>query len=167
MKLEMVISGGQTGADQAGLRAARACGFRTGGTAPKGWETEDGQAPWLADWGLVECQTPGFVARTRINAKNADMSILFGNDGSPGSRLLIGVERRIKSRYDLRPPPLRIKHKGFRPEVLVSWIEQFRPRVINVAGNRESSAPGIGVWVERHLIQAFEMLRDSGYKKYG
>jgi hypothetical protein len=29
-KLKRIISGGQTGADQAGLRAARACGFETG-----------------------------------------------------------------------------------------------------------------------------------------
>jgi Circularly permutated YpsA SLOG family len=50
--IELVISGGQTGADQAGLRAARASGIRCGGMAPKGWLTEAGPAPWLADYGL-------------------------------------------------------------------------------------------------------------------
>jgi hypothetical protein len=54
--IERVISGGQTGADQGGLRAAQACGIPTGGWAPRGWLTEAGPAPWLADWGLVECQ---------------------------------------------------------------------------------------------------------------
>jgi hypothetical protein len=34
--LERVISGGQSGVDQASLRAARAAGFPTGGRAPKG-----------------------------------------------------------------------------------------------------------------------------------
>lgn len=53
--LERVISGGQTGADQAALRAARACGIPTGGWAARGWLTEDGPAPWLAEWGLAEC----------------------------------------------------------------------------------------------------------------
>ena len=47
-----IISGGQTGVDQAALRAAKACGIPTGGWAPKGWRTEDGPAPWLADLGL-------------------------------------------------------------------------------------------------------------------
>ena len=43
--LEPVISGGQTGADQAGLRAAQACGIPTGDQAPRGWLTEAGPAP--------------------------------------------------------------------------------------------------------------------------
>ncbi|HJT77421.1 MAG TPA: putative molybdenum carrier protein, partial [Gemmataceae bacterium] len=37
--LERVISGGQTGADQAGLAAAKACGIPTGGWMPKGFLT--------------------------------------------------------------------------------------------------------------------------------
>ncbi len=46
--LDRVISGGQTGADQAALRAARAAGIPTGGWAPLGWKTEEGPAPRLA-----------------------------------------------------------------------------------------------------------------------
>ena len=45
--LSFVISGGQTGVDQAALRAARTAGIPTGGFAPLGWSTEDGPAPWL------------------------------------------------------------------------------------------------------------------------
>ena len=40
--LEMVISGGQTGADRGGLIAAKALGIPTGGTAPLGYKTEAG-----------------------------------------------------------------------------------------------------------------------------
>lgn len=43
----LIISGGQTGADQAGWRAARRCGLATGGRMPREFETEDG--PRLAD----------------------------------------------------------------------------------------------------------------------
>jgi hypothetical protein len=50
--LERVISGGQTGVDQAALRVAKAIGLATGGWAPLGWETEDGPASWLAGYGL-------------------------------------------------------------------------------------------------------------------
>jgi hypothetical protein len=53
--IERVVTGGQTGADQGGLRAARAAGIATGGWAPQGWltESEDGRRnvpdPSLAD----------------------------------------------------------------------------------------------------------------------
>jgi len=62
--LKNIVSGGQTGADQAGLRAAKAAGIETGGWAPHGWTTEKGPAPWLADYGLAECPIPGYPART-------------------------------------------------------------------------------------------------------
>src|SRR5262249_12492939 len=45
MLLDKVISGGQTGADQGALRAARATGIPTGGWAPRRWlvESDDGR----------------------------------------------------------------------------------------------------------------------------
>ena len=42
-----VISGGQTGADQAGLVAARRFGIPTGGWMPRGWKTSGDK---LAKW---------------------------------------------------------------------------------------------------------------------
>ena len=48
------ISGGQTGADFAGLEAARICGILTVGTAPKGFRTLDGSNPDLGSvYGLI------------------------------------------------------------------------------------------------------------------
>jgi predicted Rossmann-fold nucleotide-binding protein len=44
--LTRVISGGQTGVDQAALRAAKTRGIATGGFAPKGWLTE--KASWCS-----------------------------------------------------------------------------------------------------------------------
>src|SRR3546814_7241191 len=83
----LVISGGQTGADQGGLLGARDAGVRTGGTAPRDWRTEDGAAPWLAEFGLVESQRKSYAARTRANAEAADGTVLFGNPLSAGSAL--------------------------------------------------------------------------------
>jgi hypothetical protein len=83
--LTKVISGGQTGADQGGLRAAQAAGIATGGWAPKGWLTEspDGRrdvaTPQLADFGLVECPEPGYPARTAANARESDGTPWFGD----------------------------------------------------------------------------------------
>jgi integrase len=52
--IEKVVTGGQAGADQGGLRAARAAGIATGGFAPKGWATEAGPGhPGRLDAGNV------------------------------------------------------------------------------------------------------------------
>src|SRR3546814_12294289 len=81
----LVISGGQTGADQGGLLGARAAGVRTGGTAPRDWRTEDGAAPWLAEVGLVASPRNTYAARTRTNAGTADGPSLFER-GRPTAR---------------------------------------------------------------------------------
>jgi Circularly permutated YpsA SLOG family len=56
--VERVISGGQTGADQAGLAAAKLLGIPTGGCMRRGWLTEDGSRSDLAAaYGLPEAET--------------------------------------------------------------------------------------------------------------
>jgi Circularly permutated YpsA SLOG family len=53
-----VVSGGQTGADQAGWRATEACGIPTGGWMPKGFLTEEGPLRWSANvYGAREMPT--------------------------------------------------------------------------------------------------------------
>ena len=54
-----IISGGQTGADQAGLAVAKRLGIPTGGFVPKGFLTEAGPRPDLAaEYGLEEPTRP-------------------------------------------------------------------------------------------------------------
>jgi hypothetical protein len=91
--IERVISGGQTWADETGLRAARVCGLSTGGWAPHGWLTEAGLVPWLADWGLVECregetEAERYRARRRCVA-DGSAALVFGDLSTPESRGLI------------------------------------------------------------------------------
>jgi len=72
-----IISGGQTGADQGGLIAARELGIPSGGTAPKDWLTESGSnEQLLRSFGLVECAEPGYDARTRKNVVDSDGTLL-------------------------------------------------------------------------------------------
>jgi hypothetical protein len=180
--LRKVISGGQSGVDVGALRAAKACGLETGGTAAQGWMTEDGPAPWLAtEFGLVECSEPGYPARTRANVVAADLSLLIGDDTSPGSRLLISIEQEIQASTwqegsKNRPPPYRVRPVALRAEpvahlgivrpdyrVVARWITENDVQVLNVAGNRESRSPcwmheGIGKWTERFLAAVFEAL---------
>ncbi|HJZ54171.1 MAG TPA: putative molybdenum carrier protein, partial [Gemmataceae bacterium] len=145
--IERVITGGQTGADQGGLRAARAAGIATGGFAARGWETEAGPAPWLADFGLVECETPGYPARTEANVRAADAVLWFGSTDTPGGKLTLGWCHRAGKLSLLVTAGVPI-----RPPRAVAFLREHpHVKVLMIAGNKESKSPGIGEQVERFL----------------
>lgn len=149
-----IISGGQTGADQAGLRAGRTLGIATGGHVPKGWRTEEGACPWLATFGCVESSSSDYAPRTIYNIRNADFTLWFGNPHSPGGRLTVGTcesdfRAHVKIPFPCDPATYDRLFVAFRRY----WQSPiWAPCVINIAGNRESTNPGIGVWVEQFLL---------------
>jgi hypothetical protein len=155
MALMKIISGGQTGADQGGLLAARELGIPTGGTAPHGWQTETGpQESLLKGFGLVECREPGYPARTRLNVMNADGTLLVGQYRSGGSALTANVAREGgKPLFHLRLSPGLVPDRE-RIEEFRHWLQQHDIRVLNVAGNRESDSPGIEAFTRQFLIKA-------------
>ena len=158
--LDKVVSGGQTGADQGGWRAARACGVATGGWMPLGWLTEDGPRPDLAAlYGAAEMPTARYRARTEQNVRDSDATLWFGSVDSPGAKVTLqAAESMGKPRMIVRAG------REVRPSDVAAWIAEQRVRVLNVAGNRESKAPGIGGRVERFLCVVFARL---GYERQG
>lgn len=94
-----VISGGQTGADRAGLDAAKRLGIPTGGTAPKDYYTTDGPAPELQGYGLVELDlagADGYRKRTKMNVDESTLTIaIASNFMSPGERLTRGTCEKL------------------------------------------------------------------------
>lgn len=84
-----VISGMQNGVDQAALYAAETVGIATGGHAPKGYRTLDGNMPELGKrFGLAEDVHREYPPRTELNVMNADMTVQIAYDfDSPGERL--------------------------------------------------------------------------------
>lgn len=85
--LHKVISGGQTGADQGGLIAAKLRNLATGGTAPANFMTSSGPEPTLGTlYGLIARGT--LQSRTKQNIVNSDATLVLSNDMvSPGTRL--------------------------------------------------------------------------------
>ena len=76
--LVCVISGGQSGADRAGLEAARIVGVQTGGTAPSGFATSEGAKLDLGTvYGLKELP----AARTRVGDRCTVRSAIHGERG--------------------------------------------------------------------------------------
>ncbi len=150
--LRRIVSGGQTGADQAGLRAARAAGIENGGWAPKGWATEDGPALWLAEFGLIECPIAGYPARTEANARDSDGTIWFGSQDSSGFRVTMNACRRYGK------PTFIFIFGQTTPDDVTDWIPANRICVLNIAGNRESKSPGIAERVGDFLATALSSL---------
>lgn len=158
-KLAKILSGGQQGADIGGLFAARKAGIPTGGWAPKGFRTEAGQAGWLQDYGLLECETEDYPTRTRRNVGQSDGVIWFGNPHSPGGKLTLNTCHSLSVDYF-------VVIDRSTPEEVAEWVygNLLDPRLeiahptLMVAGNRESSSPGIGARVEAFLTAMFAHL---------
>jgi len=94
-RLGMIVSGGQCGADLAGLEAAKDLGLDTGGWMPKGFRTENGPAPELAKkYGLCEMPTDSYRERTMANVDLGDATVAFLLVNEPnlgaGTRKTIG-----------------------------------------------------------------------------
>jgi predicted Rossmann-fold nucleotide-binding protein len=70
-----IVSGGQTGADRAGLDVAIELGISHGGWVPQGRLAEDGEVPAL--YNLRETRTRNCLERTKLNVRDSDGTVIF------------------------------------------------------------------------------------------
>ena len=156
LRLTTIISGGQTGADRGGLRAAIACGLEHGGWCPRGRKSEDGMIPPI--YKLIEDSTSDYKSRTWLNVRAADSTLIFGHgDLTGGSKLTVDFCEQLNK------PFLEVQLDMGRPErVAQAHVEAFlldvNPRVLNVAGSRESKVPNIEITVETVLSYVLGVL---------
>jgi hypothetical protein len=146
--LRKIISGGQTGADRAGLDFAIETGLEHGGYVPRGRKAEDGR---IDDrYNLVELSTSSYPARTRRNIKESDGTVIFSLE-----RVLSGGTKLTQDYANkLRKPVLHIydtrKAQTFNPDSLrlelTDFLRSNKIEVLNVAGPRESKEPGVYEW---------------------
>ena len=150
-----LISGGQTGADQGGLEAGKALGLETGGWAPRGWKTESGSNPALANFGLKEHASPDYPPRTKLNVDQSDGTFWFGNPHSRGGKLTLRTARAAGKPDFIVDWRSGQDFPGDDFPDFRSWLRKHKIKVLNVAGNRESSQPGIQEATRDFLIQAY------------
>jgi hypothetical protein len=152
MRLERIISGGQTGADQGGLEAAAFLGIPTGGKMPKGFKTEEGYCPELADkYDVEELISGEYAPRTRYNVLDSDATVIFGDLSSPGSR----TTRQMC--LDSKRPCLVVEEfNDFYRRLFNDFLSMYEVTTLNVAGNRESKNPGIQQKVYDFLIDELQ-----------
>ena len=138
--IEKIVSGGQTGADRAGLDAAIELDIPHGGWIPKGRKTEDGGLP--GKYLLKEMPNGGYAARTEQNVIDSDGTLIVShgklNGGSAKTRRFAKKHKRPWMHVDLE------KTNFFKAAMDIrDWVEKNRIKVLNVAGPRGSKDPGI------------------------
>lgn len=148
--LERVVSGGQTGVDRAALDAAMALGLACGGWCPRGRRAEDGPIP--SRYPLRETPGAAYPERTAWNVRDSDATLVL-SFGKPrgGTALTIGLARKAG-----RPVLVVDLDTGVPgPAEVRAWLDRERVRALNVAGPRESEAPGVHALASRYLRAAF------------
>lgn len=146
-----IISGGQAGADRAGLDFAIANGLPHGGWCPKGRIALDGPLP--ARYQLQETPSPDYPQRTEWNVRDSDGTVVFtlAEKASGGSAKTLAVARRTGK-------PHQHLHRGIADasRSLRAFIEAHNVAKLNVAGSSESKEPGVYAWTLEVLTAAWK-----------
>lgn len=158
MVIERVISGGQTGADQAGLVAAKELGLKTGGYMPRGFRTDNGsRRDFIELYGMLEHSSREYSPRTELNIVHSSGTLIFGIETSPGCSL---TKRLCLSHTrDLFIVPWTTDHPVPSIAPFVDWARHRGIKILNVAGNRERTNPGIFEACKTFLISALNELQ--------
>jgi putative molybdenum carrier protein len=134
--------------DRAALDVALELGLPCCGWCPLGRRAEDGPLP--ARYPLRETPSPEYPQRTEWNIRDADATlVLHGGRLDRGTALTSRLAGRLGK-------PLLIVDLSRRPRAgnLRRWVEEQGVRALNVAGPRESRAPGIHARARAFLRQA-------------
>lgn len=144
-----IISGGQTGVDRAALDFALSHQMRCGGYCPKYRRAEDGTIPMI--YPLTEMQTKSYPARTRQNILTSDGTLLlFLETLDKGSILTKKLCIQL-----LKPIWLQSMLEETMGINFLQWLLDNHIQILNIAGPRESFAPGIYQRTLRFLETVF------------
>jgi hypothetical protein len=152
--LERIISGGQTGADQAGWRAARVFGVPTGGCMAQGFVTEDRPYQELTEtYVAAEMTTDSALDRIEQNVEHSDATLWFGVTTTSAARVT------VEACLEFYKPCMPLDPAAsFEPSHIARWILENQIRTLYVTGNSEKDEPGIQDRVELFLGQVLEQL---------
>jgi hypothetical protein len=140
-KIRKIISGGQTGADRAGIDVALALGIDYGGSIPAGRRTEHGALSRKYNK-MKELKSRHYQARTEKNVLDADATLIFTfNKIGSGSALTKKIaEKHYKTCLHIN---LSKQQDDEAIRMVSEWLDAVRPHTLNIAGSRESVAEGI------------------------
>ncbi len=137
MRLQKIVSGGQTGVDRAALDAAREHGVPAGGWCPQGRRAEDGSLP--DRYPLRETPSGDYAQRTAWNVRDSDGTLIVAPGPLAGGTALTETEARRRG-----APVLHVRPTDPAPVPMIrAWGTENDVRVLNVAGPRASEVDGM------------------------
>jgi hypothetical protein len=152
--IKKIVSGGQTGADQAALDAAIRWDIPHGGWVPKGRKTEHGPLP--DKYTLKEMPTDSYPDRTEQNAIDSDGTLIISHGELTG-----GSEYTQEMAMKHERPCLHIDRATVdsfhAAKKIYSWIKDYTIETLNVAGSKASKDPYIYQAVMKTLVTVFHM----------
>ena len=149
-RIGIVISGGQTGVDRAALDAAMELGLPAGGWCPKGRLAEDGVIP--ARYPLRETDSEDYDLRTRWNIRDSHGTLILCRGEPVGGTLFTAELAKTLE----RPAVILNPENEREADRFAAWFSTLpREPVLNVAGPRESTEPGIGAAAAAFLKRVF------------
>jgi len=140
LMIKKIISGGQTGADQAALDVAIKLGIPHGGWIPKGRKTENEILP--GKYQLQEMSTSSYSKRTEQNVLDSDGTLILSNRKLTGGSALT---KKMAKKHDR--PWVHVDMNKLSivdaANIVKSWIDRNNIKILNVAGPRASKSQGI------------------------
>ncbi|MBI4668621.1 MAG: putative molybdenum carrier protein [Elusimicrobia bacterium] len=147
-----IISGAQTGVDRAALDAAMEASLPHGGFIPKGRLAEDGRIS--PNYRLTETAESDYALRTELNVMAGKATLIIHHGSmSGGTKYTAWLVRKHKKPACL----INLEKTGFQEAVreIIAFLTRIKPAVLNVAGPRESTCPGIYEQTKAILLQVF------------
>jgi hypothetical protein len=138
--IEKIISGGQTGADQAALDVAVKYNIPYGGWIPRGRRTEAGPLP--SRYHLSVMPTTDYRDRTLQNILDSRGTVIFYRFRLSGGSRLTRELAKIEGKPCMAVN-LATRDPFETAVILQSFVEEYRIDVLNVAGPRASHDPDI------------------------
>ena len=161
-----IISGGQTGVDQAALRVAESRGLELGGWCPPGRVCESGRIPDRFPLRETTEERSGRARdvprslRTEWNVRDSDATLILRRlipaeqfHSGPGTTWTFECAVHYGKPLllsDVREPA------DTNVNIVCVWLDSLKVRTLNVAGPAESAQPGIGRLAEEFLLKVFE-----------
>ena len=149
--IEKVISGGQTGVDQAALDTAISLNLSFGGWCPKGRIDEHGTisekySQLVEVTGDFDTEKENYNTRTKWNIRDSDGTLIIIPTSPLPIQIKDGTLLTITEVEAQNKPHIIINLSSSNSEntsKFIDWYSKFNIHTLNIAGPRESSCKGI------------------------
>jgi Circularly permutated YpsA SLOG family len=163
IRLEKIVSGGQTGVDRGALQAALIAKFPCGGWCPDNRLAEDGTIPAL--FPLTVLPGANYPRRTWHNVKDSDATVLIFDSRRTTGGLNGGTWQTRKACKELDKPYCIVDARSTTTPgaalQIIEFLQNHSIRILNVAGPRASKWPEAQVYALAVIYQVLAGMDSS------